>query len=555
MALWHRLVFVLFWRVFGISEIPERDILESFFFRERGEKEEQKGKTLAHSFLLFIFFRQKNSLQEQFRGAASPASDIYALGATLLFALTGRQPSSFPLRKGLRLDTGRALEDARAPRLLRELVEAALEPSPEDRPTADEALRALEEALGEGQGQGRERERERERGGGGGAAGGGGGGGGDVDEEEGVVFSGRAFGGGGAAGSVAVDLERGLSLSSPTPSSSRSSSLLAVPSSFSSSSSSSPSSSISLTKPPPGARSKVATRGKSFTVDVPAGPLLAPERAGSAAFAVVWTASVAAWTVTALAAGSLLAAAFSIPFWLSGAAVARDALGGALSGDARLEIGPRAWRLVRGGRKRRGSNSTGNGGGDDDAFDDEYYDLSGAMMEGEDDDDSSAKSSVGGDTSTLRGARVAVTAYVNGVPRSRLEVVDGFNVHVVSEDLSPQEQRWLARAINAAVERATGRRPPLAEKRRRRRRRKKRRDDSDSDDDDDGGDDDDLDPPLPPPRVFVSDATWGPSGFGVGGMWGDFGGMGDDRFIGGGGAGGGRGFFGDRTDGFADDDF
>ena len=38
------------------------------------------------------------------------------------------------------------MEAARAPRLLRELVEAALEPSPEDRPTADEALRALEEA-------------------------------------------------------------------------------------------------------------------------------------------------------------------------------------------------------------------------------------------------------------------------------------------------------------------------------------------------------------------------------------------------------------------------
>ena len=82
-----------------------------------------------------------------------------------------------------------------------------------------------------------------------------------------------------------------------------------------------------------------------------------------------------------------------------------------------------------------------------------------------------------------------------------------------------------------------------------RKRRKKKSDDSDS------GDDDDLDPPPPPPRVFVSDATWGPSVFGVGGMWGDFGGMGDDRFISGGGAGGGRGFFGDRTDGFVDDDF
>ena len=425
------------------------------------------------------------------------------------------------------------MEAARAPRLLRELVEAALEPSPEDRPTADEALRALEEALGGKEGGRR-----------GSVGGGGAGGAGDGDEEqdeEGVVFSGRAFGtsagsgsgGGGGSGGAIIDLERGLSLSSPASSSSSSSSsgsssLLAVPSSSSSSSQ------ISLTNPPPGARSKIAARGRNFAVDVPAGPLLAPERAGSAAFAVVWTASVAAWTVTALAAGSLLAAAFSIPFWLSGAAVARDALGGALSGDARLEINPRTWKLFKG---KRGKGNRKEEEADDNG---DVYDLAGAL-EGEVDSSPGAKSNtvVGGDTSTLRGARVAVTAYVNGVPRSRLEVVDGFNVHVVSEDLSPQEQRWLARAINAAVERATGRRPALAEKKR----RKRRRGDDDSDSDDDL---DDPSPP-PPPRVFISDSTWGPSGFG-GGMWGsDFG---DDRFI----SGGGRGFFGDRTDGFVDDE-
>ena len=390
--------------------------------------------------------------------------------------------------------------------MLRELVEASLEPSPEDRPTADDALRALEEALG-GEGE-------------------------KAEEEEGVVFSGRAFGG----GKSAVNLERGLSRSSSSPASpsSEGGSIVAA-----SSSSSSSSLSLSLTKPPPGARSKVATRGKSFAVDVPAGPLLAPERAGSAAFAVVWTASVAAWTVTALAAGSLLAAAFSIPFWLSGAAVAKDALGGSLSGDSRLEINPRTWRLVKGKKRNKGSDE----GGD--------YDLSGAM---EDEDSASggsgsSKNSLGGDTSTLRGARVAVSSYVNGVPRTRLEVVDGFNVHVVSEDLSLQEQRWLCRAINAAVERATGRRPPLADKKKKKKKKKSRSDEDDSD-----SDDDDLDPPSPPPRVFISDSTWGPSGFGVGGMWGgDFGGGYDDRFVSGSGD---RGFFGDRTDGgFVDDDF
>ena len=270
---------------------------------------------------------------------------------------------------------------------------------------------------------------------------------------------------------------------------------------------------------------------------MPAGPLLAPERAGSAAFAVVWTASVAAWTATALAAGSLLAAAFSIPFWLSGAAVARDALGGALSGDSRLEINPRTWRLVT-GRKRRGRSSSE----DADEEGEDEYDLSGAM-EAEDESASGGGRSVGGATSTLRGARVAVTAYVNGVPRTRLEIVDGFNVHVVSEDLSPMEQRWLARAINAAVERATGRSPALAEKRKEKKSRRR------GDEEDDSDSDDGLPPPSPP-RVFVSD-SWGPSGFGVGGMWGDFGG--GDRFISGSGGGGG-GFFSGGGSG-PDDDF
>ena len=55
-------------------------------------------------------------------------------------------------------------------------------------------------------------------------------------------------------------------------------------------------------------------------VDIPRGPLFDMERAGSASFALVWNGTTAVWTLSALAAGSIIGAAFSLPFWFAGKA-------------------------------------------------------------------------------------------------------------------------------------------------------------------------------------------------------------------------------------------
>ncbi|KAF5832434.1 kinase-like domain-containing protein [Dunaliella salina] len=83
---------------------------------------------------------------EQFRGAAQPASDVYAAGATLLFLLSGRPPSAFPQER-MRI-RWRGSPDAPglqppSPRWAT-VLDGLLEPLAEDRLSATEALDILE---------------------------------------------------------------------------------------------------------------------------------------------------------------------------------------------------------------------------------------------------------------------------------------------------------------------------------------------------------------------------------------------------------------------------
>ena len=76
---------------------------------------------------------------EQFQGRASPASDVYGIGATALSLLTGEEPEDLPHR-GLGIDVARAVPSS-TPRALVRTLEAMLEPDPERRaPTIAAAL-------------------------------------------------------------------------------------------------------------------------------------------------------------------------------------------------------------------------------------------------------------------------------------------------------------------------------------------------------------------------------------------------------------------------------
>ena len=264
--------------------------------------------------------------QQAAPGAVTPRSDLYSVGATVLFLLSGRAPSTMPSTR-LRVDFRGVvqIESAR----LEATVARLLEPSPEDRfESAGEALdflRGADAKTGEGGGRrvrgskgsmggrmftDRRRDRARDRG----HDDDGSGPGGemdfdemDFDDEEDFDEPDFVVGWGSTSGidwgSTSAQAAAARAVNAPSSLAPR-----------------------RRIRRPAGTRVICERTGRSKLLLVVPPRGLTPGATYIAGFAVAWNSFVAFWTASALAAGGgLIFAAFSIPFWLAGKEVATSA--------------------------------------------------------------------------------------------------------------------------------------------------------------------------------------------------------------------------------------
>ncbi|MCP4499172.1 MAG: serine/threonine protein kinase [Deltaproteobacteria bacterium] len=104
-----------------------------------GQADGQKGSTVVGTFGYMA--------PEQLYGTTTTASDLYALGATLLTLATGKEPENLP-RKGLSIDVDKAAPHLSAP--MRKLLGNLLTPEPEKRPqNATEVAQSLKDTYEE----------------------------------------------------------------------------------------------------------------------------------------------------------------------------------------------------------------------------------------------------------------------------------------------------------------------------------------------------------------------------------------------------------------------
>lgn len=251
-----------------------------------------QGATTTESFASTIVGSYGYMAPEQFRGAATPASDLYALGGTLLYLVSGQPPFAFPQE---RMQIAYKDKITVGPQL-GELLDGLLEAVSEDRLTAQEAI---DIATGKAA---KRRKKAAAR------------------------SASAATAAGAAAGERIVTMPDGSVVKIMGPGAAA----RPLPRNV---------------KKPAGTRVQLSRSGGRLDVEIPPEGLNGGS-VGTGLFAVAWNAFVAFWTFSALASGGVLFALFSAPFWFAGWQLASQAFGGALTKE-RFAIGRNRFRLAQ----------------------------------------------------------------------------------------------------------------------------------------------------------------------------------------------------------------
>jgi len=167
---------------------------------------------------------------------------------------------------------------------------------------------------------------------------------------------------------------------------------------------------------PAGTKVELSREGDDrLVVKIPAKGLTG-DSVATGGFALVWNAFTASWTVAAVTGGGgLLFAAFSLPFWLAGYNLAKQAVEPIFE-DARLEIDTYKFRITSKG-----------------------------LGEGEE---------IAGLTSDLQGVSIKTEMIVNGEPQTVLQLTEGVRSHNFGSGLTFTEKQWMQQEIRAFLSEA-----------------------------------------------------------------------------------------------------
>eukprot|EP00903_Cladosiphon_okamuranus_P013940 g12966.t1 len=339
---------------------------------------------------------------EQFRGEAVPGSDLYALGGTILFLLSGgRHPSEF---QAARMEVS-FLREVACGHVLKALLKGLLEPFPEDRLSAEKSLHLLR-------------------------------------------FGGLPECGSSKAGAISSsskgrrnvevsDRRFGRDVGSVRGRDGYGNALFGA-----------------VHRQPVGARTSIRREGGTLVVDIPPEGL-SGEAASLGGFAVLWNGLVVGMTASMLTGGvsALFQVMFMAPFWFAGGKLGLETVKRVCVWE-RLEVGLSRWSLnqrwaplrrISASSKKLKGDKAGQGGSASDA----------APWEADWRSAKTVEAGLSGNTDLVT-CRSWVDRHLDqegrAVEKWSLQIIEGVNRHDFGETLPPEEKVWIAEEVDSHIQ-------------------------------------------------------------------------------------------------------